>query len=176
MKTIIYNNDNLKKKEINDLVVRVKAIIIRNNKLLIGSEDLNYQFIGGHVDPGETKLEALIREVKEETGITINENQISEPFLKITYINKDYPKKGINRENDIYYYEVKTSDLVNLNSTNYTESEINKHFTLIELDLDKSIELIKENIPNNPKNEVVSRDMIYALNIYNEVKNENIYS
>ena len=63
-------------------------------------------------------------------------------------LNKDYPNKGENRESDIYYYAVETIKLPNLENVNYTESEINKHFELINIDLNKAIDIIKENIPN----------------------------
>ena len=31
-----------------------------------------YKFPGGGIDDGETKIDALIRETKEDTGLTIN--------------------------------------------------------------------------------------------------------
>ncbi len=43
--------------------------------------------IGGHIEPGETKEEALIREVKEETGFTINSFSYRGEIL---FINNDY--------------------------------------------------------------------------------------
>lgn len=45
-------------------------MLFRNKK----KEDINkgkYIGIGGHIEPYETKEEALIREVKEETGLTL---------------------------------------------------------------------------------------------------------
>ncbi len=53
-----------------------------DNKILLlrrkntGYEDGNYCFPGGHVDKGEPIHEALIREVKEEIGINIRENDL----------------------------------------------------------------------------------------------------
>ena len=43
--------------------------------------------IGGHIKPGETKEEALIREVKEETGFTIKSFAYRGEIL---FINNDY--------------------------------------------------------------------------------------
>lgn len=37
-------------------------------------------FIGGKVDPGETLIEGLLREVKEETGLILNPNFSIEPL------------------------------------------------------------------------------------------------
>ena len=61
-----------------------------------------------------------------------------------------------NRESDIYYYAVETNKLPNLENVNYTESEINKHFELIYIDLDDAINIIKENIPNHKDNKIIS--------------------
>ena len=101
----------------------------------------------------------------------MTENEvINNPFLKIIYLNKDYPNKGENRESDIYYYVVETNKLPNLENVNYTESEINKHFELIYIDLDDAINIIKENIPNHKDNKIISKDMIIALEEYERIK------
>lgn len=53
----------------------VRAIILENNKILVmhrnkfGSE--YYTLVGGQVKEDETLEEALVREVKEETGLTV---------------------------------------------------------------------------------------------------------
>ncbi|MGV8085731.1 MAG: (deoxy)nucleoside triphosphate pyrophosphohydrolase [Candidatus Bilamarchaeum sp.] len=56
----------------------VAAIIIYNDRFLItqrlpsaNHDPLKWEFPGGKVDPGETHSQALIREIKEELGITI---------------------------------------------------------------------------------------------------------
>ncbi len=53
--------------------VRCRAIIIHEGKLLVvknsrGSE--YYALPGGHLDPGETPEECMVREIVEEIGIT----------------------------------------------------------------------------------------------------------
>ena len=61
----------------NRAVPAVYLIVEREEKLLIarrcntGYEDGNYQVPAGHVDPGELPKEAMVREAKEEIGITI---------------------------------------------------------------------------------------------------------
>ena len=53
MKEIIYNYDLLDESDINNIVERVKAIIINSNdEILIGYGDKTYQCVGGHVEAG----------------------------------------------------------------------------------------------------------------------------
>lgn len=170
MKEIIYNNDNINLSDITSISVRIKVLLINNGKLLIGNEDGCFMFIGGHKEDNEKLIDTLKREVKEETGIELDNDVINDPFLKIIYLNKDYPNKGENRESDIYYYAVETNKLPDLENVNYTESEINKHFELINIDLNKAIDIIKENIPNHKDNEIISKDMIIAFEEYGRIK------
>ena len=47
----------------------VRAVIIKNNKILmVNSKNKDYKFPGGGVKKYEEKLDALKREVEEETG------------------------------------------------------------------------------------------------------------
>ena len=45
-----------------------------------------WEFVGGKVEPGETKRQALIRECREELGMTVS---VGEPFLELTHSYPD---------------------------------------------------------------------------------------
>ena len=45
-----------------------------------------WEFVGGKVEPGETKRQALIRECREELGITVS---VGEVFLELTHSYPD---------------------------------------------------------------------------------------
>lgn len=166
MKEIIYNYDYLKDKDITEIVVRMKALIINDKNLILGNENNIYQFPGGHLENNETFEECLKREVLEETGIEIEDNEIKRPFMKVTYMNKDWPEVGKNRKSEIYYYLIETSKNPNLGKVNYTEHEKQGNFKIEFIPLNESIRVIENNIFKNEKNKVIAPDMIMAIKEY----------
>ena len=56
--------------------VGVYAVIIEDNKILLTRQWDGYSLIGGGVEKGETIEESIVREVKEETGLTITPDKI----------------------------------------------------------------------------------------------------
>ena len=129
MKKIIENKYNIKEEDVTEIVKRVKALLINSNdELLLAYSNNCYQFPGGHVESDENLIDALYREIKEETGIILNNN--INPFLGAYRYYKDYPKVNDNRKNEIYYYEIKTDEVPNLDNTEYTIDEKNGNFEL----------------------------------------------
>ena len=63
---------------VNELNIRVGvyAVIIENGKILLTRQWDGYSLIGGGVEKGETIEEAIIREVKEETGLAMMPDKI----------------------------------------------------------------------------------------------------
>lgn len=78
----------------------VAAIIWQNNKFLIcqrpahKARPLKWEFVGGKVEPGETKKQALIRECQEEIDVTLD---IGSLFDEVIY---KYPEITVK----IYFY------------------------------------------------------------------------
>ncbi len=69
----------------------VAALICRNNTFFICQRPKNkarallWEFVGGKVEPNETKEEALLRECREELGISV---EIKNIFTEVTH---EYP-------------------------------------------------------------------------------------
>ena len=58
MKEVIYNYDNLKENEIDEIVIRCKGLIINNKKeIMLGFFHNTYQFPGGHLEENENLLD-----------------------------------------------------------------------------------------------------------------------
>ncbi len=77
-------------------MIEVVAALIRNNdKILICQRPANksrallWEFVGGKVEPGETKEQALIRECQEELGITLS---VGDAFMDVVH---EYPDISI---------------------------------------------------------------------------------
>lgn len=175
MERMLINYDNLEEKDITHTVVRVKAFILNNrNKILMAHSNNNYHFPGGHLEKGETLSECLIREIKEETGLDIEEKEY-EPFLKLDRYTKDHPKVGENRNSQIFYFEVKvnlTSDDLS-NNTNYTEREKEGDFKIVLLDFDNVEEILLDNSKEYPSAQVLTAEMIPVIETFKNMKKDS---
>lgn len=83
-----------------------RAIVCRDEKVLvIHSRKYDYyKFPGGGLEKGETPEEALIREVKEESGYTVIKDSIV-PFGKVTVKHKDdFDENGVFIQENYYYF------------------------------------------------------------------------
>lgn len=165
MKKIIDNKFNISEIDVTEVVKRVKVLIINsNNEILLAYSNNCYQFPGGHVED-ETLIDAVNREVKEETGILLNNYSI-EPFAVSYRYYKDWPKQGCNRKNEIYYYEIKTDEKPNLNNTFYTQDEINGNFELRYVNFDEIENVLKDNVLNYGDRKGIANEMLELIEIY----------
>ena len=93
----------------------------------------SYQLPGGHREKNESYKNTIIREVCEETGITLEENEIGMPFYKISRYTHNYLGSGKNRISDMIYFSIKTDKAPDLSKISLTtqEKENNFHLALI---------------------------------------------
>ncbi|MDD5489475.1 MAG: NUDIX domain-containing protein [Candidatus Moranbacteria bacterium] len=117
-------------KEKKEMHYSVGALIEKNGKyLLIDRSNPPFGFAGpaGHVDEGETEIEALVREVREESGLEVKGFKL----LFEEYIEWNACKKGMQGH---YWYlfgcetegEVKKNDHEETSIGWYTREEIKK--------------------------------------------------
>ena len=172
MKQLITNKYNLTDSDMTEVVKRVKVLLVNsNNDVLLGYSHNNYQFPGGHVEENETFVQAVNREVLEETGIELNITNI-EPFACAIGYYKDWPAEGKNRKIEIYYYEVKTDEKPNLENTEYTENEKDGNFELRYIPLLDVENVLKTNAEEYGDKKGIAREMIDLFGVYKTTINE----
>lgn len=166
MKQIINNKYNLTDEDMTEIIKRVKVLLINSdNEVLLGYSHNNYQFPGGHVEQKETLIQAVNREVLEETGMDLKVTNI-EPFACAIGYYKDWPNEGENRKIEIYYYEIKTEEKPNLENTEYTENEKDGNFELRYIPLTSVEEELSKNAKEYGDKKGIAREMIELFDIY----------
>jgi 8-oxo-dGTP pyrophosphatase MutT (NUDIX family) len=100
-----------------------RAIIIKDGKIaLVYSNKYNYyKFPGGGINESEDKIEALIREVKEEVGLIVIKNSIKE-YGEVKRIQKSNLNQIFYQENYYYLCDVE-NDLMKQNLDKYEQDE-----------------------------------------------------
>lgn len=163
MKEIVYNHDNIKESDVEEIVIRVKAVIINSkNELMLGYCDNTYQFPGGHLEENETLEEGLIREVKEETGIDIRDYDLK-PFEKIAYYTNNYRNTGKTRKNELYFYLIKTDESYDENKMNLDVFEKDNNYIIKMIPLSNVEGVLIKSIPDNPINKIIVEEMLTVL-------------
>lgn len=115
-----------------------RAIIFKGDKiaLVYATNEKYYKFPGGGIHDDEDKREALLREVKEEVGLTVIPESITEygSVLRRQKSDKD-PDTVFEQEN--YYYRCEVEDKEG--SQNLDEYEKDAGFMLVYADIDEAI-------------------------------------
>lgn len=86
----------------------VRGIIIKNGKIaMIYSAKYNYyKFPGGGLEAGESHIDALIREVKEETGFRVIKNSVKE-YGYVRRVQKGLREDVFIQDNYYYFCQIK---------------------------------------------------------------------
>ncbi|MCM1529826.1 MAG: NUDIX domain-containing protein [Alistipes sp.] len=102
-----------------------RAIIINDGKIaMVYSQKYDYyKFPGGGIEAGESREEALIREVQEETGLRIIPDSIKE-YGSVLRIQKSTYNDNEIFEQENYYYLCNAEDsLITQNLDDYESDE-----------------------------------------------------
>lgn len=169
MRELIINDENLKDEEMDGTVTRVKAFIINSdNKVLIARSNGGCQLPGGHVEKNETYEKALVREVKEEVGITVKEDDIKE-FFKIRRYMTNYFNTSKNIISDVVYFVINTDKKPDKKNTHYTSLEKEYQFHIESVDFKYLASYVSGIVKKDGKqiNKIIADELLYA---YEELK------
>ncbi len=148
----------------------MKVFIINDdNEILFAKSDGGVQLIGGHVEIGETYEQAVVREINEETGISIEECNILPPFFEIKHYTKNYHDSGKNRMSNVLYYYLKTNCKPNTSNINLTEDEAKKQFSSDYISMEQFEEYVKSYLNNEKEiNRTIAKEILV---VFDELKN-----
>lgn len=161
MKTIIINDNELKAKDIELVRNKVRAVLLDDNKILIANYGGVYLLPGGSIEKEETKEQAILRELREETGIKYSLKELDD-FFTLKYYQKEYPLNQDNIKNRLlvtHFYLGKYKE-INPYKLNRTSKEIRDGFNLNLVNINDIESLIKE-VPsnNNPRKLFFDREL-----------------
>lgn len=120
----------------------VRAIIVKDGKIaLVRSEKEGYyKFPGGGIEPNESHVQALIREVQEETGLRVKLDSVRE-FGMVHEIRKGgKPRERFEQKS--YYYCAEVEDKVFNQDLDAYEAELG--YTLAWTDVRTAYEVNME--------------------------------
>ena len=140
--------------------IRVAGIIVNNDEYLIQKSDSNdyYSLIGGRAQLGESTAETIIREIKEEIGISISPKDLK----LIDVIENFFLLRGINMHELLFIYRITIPD--NLRKDSYPT-----------LDKDNSINtwFTKEKLNKLDLRPIIIKDLIQSTTLIHQIYKDN---
>lgn len=171
MKTLIYNNDNLKDEDISGMTTRVKCFLINDNdEILIATAGTGCQLPGGHREENEDVKDTLIREIQEEVGIDISDEIIT-PFMQSKNYITNYRESGKNWISHIVYFFVRCNKEPDYSQQNLTSDEVKAEYQLHRVKRDKFEEYVKSFITDDQARiyVIIAEETLTAFNELNKI-------
>lgn len=168
MKEVVFNDNGLTSDDIEMEVIRVKGLIFNSyGKILLVHNNDTYQFPGGHKEDDESMDSCILREIKDETGISLTIDE--KPFLCIHTYDNDYFGTGKKVLNSIYYYRFFTDQLPDFTQTHYDELELASDFNLFYLDFKQLDSFLKEQRDSQKMDENIAKEMLCVIEEYHKL-------
>lgn len=146
----------------------VRAIIIKDKKILmVHSKNKDYKFPGGGIKKGEGKIEALKREIEEETGYVAK--RIGKQIGMVTERSKDKYVHNRIFKMISYYYIAEVTDIIREQKLDAYEAKL--EFKPVWVDIKEAIENNTKIINSNDENKAnwIERETYVLKEIYKNI-------
>ena len=158
MREIFINDNNLKIEDLDYEVIRVKVVLINEDgNIILVHNNNTYQFPGGHVEDGEDMIEAVKREIREETGMI--DVKVFKPFMLIKTYAMNYFNSGKNVCNKIYDFLDHCHEKVSINEEELDELEKQSNFSIVYIKEEKLKDFLDYHTLNSSIDPSISREM-----------------
>ena len=133
-----------------------RGIILINGKIaaIDSRKHKYYKIPGGGIEPGEDNICALIREVKEEVGLTVKPESIKE-FGYVHRIQRGKHEPVFIQDNFYYLCDVEN----NQELPQYSDAEKREEFVPVFVDLIEAIRVNEEFVKANPSDLMIEREL-----------------
>ena len=133
-----------------------RAIIIQDGKIAVIYSRKNkfYKIPGGGVEAGEDNISAMIREVKEEVGLTVKPETVKE-FGYVHRIQRGKHEPVFIQDN--FYYLCSVEDGQEL--PQYSDAEKREEFVPVFVDLTEAIRVNEEYVKENSLDSMIEREL-----------------
>ena len=131
--------------------IGVYAVAIKENKLLLikkarGPYTGQWDLPGGKFEFGETPLETLNREVKEETGLTISQSKLFKAASNTVTYTELSKEKTLHHIGIIYLIEIKTNEDILKTTTDGEDSLGAQWLNISDINKDKLSPFAKQSL------------------------------
>ena len=144
-----------------------RGIIVRDGKLALvySRKEKYYKFPGGGIKHGEDKKTALIREVREETGLTVIPESIAEFGSVMRRHKSNYEPDTVFEQENFYYVCAVEDEIAEQHLDDY---EKEAEFTLQFTDIDEAIRVNEAYSSENLFDHIMIKRELRVLQIIRE--------
>ena len=143
-----------------------RALIFREGKLAVIYSHAHkfYKIPGGGIEEGEDMVEAMIREVKEEVGLTVIPKSVRE-YGYVRRIQKGHYEPVFIQDNYYYFCEVEEKQV----ASKFSESEKKEGFEAQFVALEEAIKVNEDFLKENHDDGMIDRELRIMKMVQKEI-------